>query len=105
MPEHDVQMRADIQEALAVARSQMSRLEAAGFELNQYGEYRAERATVVLYPGMVKVGAKWVPGYEVDISLPTGAMGFDIPRGALHLSIGPAGPVPPPAGEGSDAQC
>ncbi len=102
MPEHDDQLRADVQEALVVAKSQMSRLEAAGFELNQCGEYRAGGATVVLYPGAVKVGAKWVPGYEVDICLPAGALGFDIPGGALHLSIGPARPVPPATGERSD---
>jgi hypothetical protein len=90
------QARADAEEALRLARMQQGRLEQAGFELDEFGQYRAEGATAVVYPSSVQAGDEVVPGYEVDITLPSGSMGFDIARRDLHLTIGPA-PSPPAA--------
>jgi hypothetical protein len=88
------QLRADAIEALKVAQSNGARLEAIGFELDEFGEYRVENAKVILYPARCKVGDEWVAGYEIEIDLPNGALGFDVPQRGFHVAAGPAQPPP-----------
>jgi hypothetical protein len=92
------QLRADVQEELAVARIQRDRLERAGFALDEFGEYRAAGVAVILYPARCRAAGEWVSGYEVDLCLPNGTIGLDISASDLHLSVGPA-PTPPGAPE------